>query len=413
MEFDKRKILAAVGIIVVAVGIGYAIYALFFKAPTPEEEAPEAVGPAGKLTPSEQAKLGIAPAEEEIVPGVLPFAPIAGAPVTEVPMVAVTPIVSTPNAGVTLSTDGTSLRFYNQADGKFYVTDPDGTSRPLSEREFPDVQKVEWAPNKSLAAMEFPDQSKIIYDFLNEKQFSIPSHWNDIAFSPDSRNIVGKTDGPDPNTRFLFAARTDGTGAIPIEPLGENGNKVTIAPSPNNQVVALSRTAPPAGGGADRQQLLLIGKNHENFRALQVEGLNFESQWSPSGDRILYSVHSGSSGFTPMLWIDGGTQDTIGAIKSFLGVFTWAHKCTFASDSEVICAVPNPEKLEVGIGFTPLLANDTDDSMYKINIKTGLQRAIGKPEGNRTIEQVTVSKDGRYIYMKDKNSGEILKMEVR
>ena len=51
--------------------------------------------------------------------------------------------------------------------------------------------------------------------------------------------------------------------------------------------------------------------------------------------------------------------------------------------------------------------------MYKINIRTGLQTLVGKPDGEHTIETVSVSKDGEFLFMKDQNSGEILKMRLK
>lgn len=261
--------------------------------------------------------------------------------------------------------------------------------------------------------MNFPDGSNIIYDFAKQKQYTIPDHWSDISFSPDSGKIAGKTNSPDPNARFLFTASADGTGATPVEPLGDNGSKVIVDWSPNNQIIAFSRTAPPPGGGADRQTIYNIGKNHENFRALTVEGLDFRPQWSPTGDRVVYSAFSGAFNFIPALWVDGGTDDTIGAAKNFLNVQTWADKCAFASNDEILCAVPNPDNMPVGVGFAPWSATDTDDTVYKINIKTGLQTIIGKPNGNRTIEQMSISKNGGSLFLKDKNSGEVLTMNLK
>ncbi|MCX6781006.1 MAG: hypothetical protein NT003_02730, partial [Candidatus Magasanikbacteria bacterium] len=113
------------------------------------------------------------------------------------------------------------------------------------------------------------------------------------------------------------------------------------------------------------------------------------------------------------LWIDGGTSDTVGAAKNFLNVNTWASKCTFMNNDEAICAVPDPTTLIRGIGFAPQLATDTNDTIYKINIRNGLQTIVGKPEGNRTIQTVTVSSDGQYAFLQDQNTQEIVKMKLK
>ncbi len=415
-QIDKKKMVALFGLVVISVALGFAIYTLFFKTKLPEKTAPLGVA-TGSLTRSsanESAGNGGTAEGAPATEGGLPSAgehgvanALANAAVT------VTPLVTTANSAPTLGSDGKSVQYYDQLSGKFYRIDASGNKILMSDQNFPAVQNIAWAPNKTNAVIEFPDGNKVIYDFAQKKQFSVPQHWTDLSFSGDSAHVVGKTVSPDPSQQFLFSARPDGTGATPIEELGNNGDKVIVNWSPNDQVVAFSKTGPPLPGNGERQSILMIGKNHENFRALTVEGLGFEPQWSPKGDRILYSAFSSATGMSPTLWIDGGTNESVGAAKNYLNVNTWAHKCTFMNNNEILCAVPNPEKLVPGIGFAPDLATDTDDTIYKINIKTGLQLIVAKPTGNRTIQHIDISADGHTMFLKDQNSGDILKMELK
>ncbi len=415
-EFDKKKVLALVGIVAATGLIGYIIYVVFFKSAAPaavttptEQTAGGGLSPSGQATPGTNVVTPQAP-EQQVFSSASQISPLATAGSK---IVSVTPIVTLPTVGVTAAANGNDLQFYNSVDGKFYKINSDGTPTTLTPDSFPNVKTVEWSPNKSLAAMSFPDGSKIVYDFKAQKQYTLPKHWDSITFSPDSTQLYGKTQSPDPELRFLFSSNVDGTGATPIEPLGNNGDKVIIAPSPNNQVIAFSNTADPIGGGAERMGMLLIGKNHENFKQMTIEGLGFQPKWSPNGDKVLYSAYNRSTGLAPILWVDGGTDSTVGQLKNAFPIKTWASKCTFASNDEAICAVPNPDTLLPGIGFAPQLATNTDDTIYKINLKSGLQTIVGKPDGNRTISEVTASEDGQYLYMKDQNSGELLKMRLK
>lgn len=420
MEPNKKRIIAIIGLIASAVIIGIIVYFVYFKTPTAETDPLAGESDTGaanqlELGSERDPSLGeeIQVIEQEVLPDPLPSAAEIP-PGTQTPViVATTPVVQQPTAAVSVSSDNDTIQFYNKLDGKFYKSDADGNTISMSTETFPAVKAVTWAPNKNIAAIDFPDGNKIIYDFSKQKQYSVPSHWSDLNFSPDSTQIAGKSNSPDPSLRYLFTSSIDGADARAIEPLGENGSKVMVSWSPNNQVIAFSRTAPAVGGGADRQGVLLIGKNGENFRQLTVEGLGFQPIWSPSGDRVLYSAHNGASNLMPTLWIDGGTTDTVGAAKTYLDVNTWASKCSFANDSEVMCAVPDPERMIPGIGFAPQLATNTNDTVYKINIRTGLKTLIGKPEGDRTIGTVTPSKDGQYVFLTDQISGEIIKMRLK
>jgi Tol biopolymer transport system component len=417
MEIEKKKLLAAIGIILLTGLLGILVYKVYF-APAPE--APTSQENLGDVTPNQL----ITSETRDRALGDDPSQPNTGfdRPALETASqvtqgsegqinVAVKTIISNPTSALTSGSSGGMIQFYDRLDGKFYKADEDGNKIPLSNEVFPAVQSVTWAPNKAVVAMTFPDGKKAIYDFAAKKQYSIPGHWSDINFSPDSQQMAGKTDSPDPKLRYLFTSNIDGTNALPIEPLGENGNKVIVSWSPSNQVIAFSRTAQALGG--DRQGVLFIGKNGENFRQLTVEGMGFQPTWSPQGDRVLYSAHSGASDLKPTLWIDGGNDETVGAAKNYLGLDTWASKCTFLNNDEVICAVPDPNSLLPGIGFAPQLATNTNDTVYKVNIRSGLQTIVGKPDGNHTLDTLSVSADGSNLFMKESGTGEILKMQLK
>src|SRR3989344_3658340 len=419
MEFDKKKFIALGGLILVIFLIGYLAYRAFFAAPaaapTTEEQVTITESQANQLITSTERDLSVGETAGDAAGSQFVFESAAQITPGESgsKIVAVTTLVTDPTDALAIAGDGETFQYYNKLDGKFYRADADGNKVALSEDSFPAVQDIKWAPNKDIAALKFPDGNKAIYDFDAKKQYSIPGHWDNLDFSPDSKQIAGKSLSPDPKLRYLFTSNIDGTGAKAVEPLGDNANKVIVSWSPNNQVIAFSRTAPAVGGSADRQGVLLIGKNGENFRQMTVEGLGFQPTWSPTGDRIMYNAHNGASDLMPTLWIDGGTSDTVGVAKNYLDVNTWASKCTFLDDDEAICAVPDPDRMIPGIGFAPQLATHTNDTMYKINIRTGLQTLVGKPDGEHTIETVSVSKDGEFLFMKDQNSGEILKIRLK
>ncbi|MCX6780601.1 MAG: hypothetical protein NT003_00560, partial [Candidatus Magasanikbacteria bacterium] len=376
---DKKKLIAIIFILIGISALFFLIYKIYFApAAIPTQPSPSGTeGQPGQLVPSTPRNK--AEGEQPTQPGAptgaqpLPSAAQVQQTGTGSKIVATPTIITDQTAAVTISGDGKTIQYYNRIDGKFYSADANGIKIAMSSESFPAAQSVVWSPSKKIAEMEFPDGSKEIYDFTKQKQYSIPSHWSNIQFSPTSDQIAGLSDSPDPNARFLFTSNLDGTGATPIEPLGDNSDKVTVSWSPNNQVIAFSKTAPAVGGDSDRQGILMIGKNGENFRQLTVEGLGFQPLWTPKGDRILYSAYSGASNLQPTLWIDGGTSDTVGATKNFLNINTWANKCTFMNNDEAICAVPDPTTLVRGIGFAPQLATNTNDTIYKINIRNGLQ----------------------------------------
>lgn len=271
-----------------------------------------------------------------------------------------------------LSTDG-NLRYHNGANGKFYRILADGKIQEMVDQVFYNVQKVTWAKGRDKAVLEYPDGAKIVYDFeLKKQQATLPKHWEDFTFSPEANEIAAKSLGLAPENRYLVVSKDDGTGTQLIEPLGDNADKVIMDWSPSRQTVAFSKTGNPQG--AERREILFIGLHGENFKSAIVEGLDFQSQWSPTGKKLLYSVDSARSDFKPELWIINAYGDEIGSGRQMLQLNTWANKCAFADDSTVYCAVPRD--LPRGAGMAPEAAADSYDDLYKIDVRTGLRSNV-------------------------------------
>jgi Tol biopolymer transport system component len=413
---DRKKILIGALFIAVTIGLGYLLYFMFFR-PTP---------PVAEITPpAVNAPTGVLPRAptapprptEVIVPPALVLAPSITPPPQLPPEVSsvarggstwVGTLVDKPVSGAILAENGKDIAYYDKTDGKFYKVDENGNATALSDKTFSNAENIAFAPDTNKAIVEFPDGANVFFDFTTQKQVTLPKHWKDFTFSPDSTQIAGKSIGVDPNNRWLFTSNPDGSGVEAIEPLGNNESKVEVTWSPNNQIIATSRTGQAMG--FDRQQILLIGKNHENFPGLTVEGLGFKSQWSNNGDHLLYSVYSSSSDYKPTLWIVGAQGDNIGAGRKSLAINTWADKCTFSDDTTVYCAVP--QTLDRGAGFQPDLFSGVPDSFYKIDLTTGLKSLVATPYGSFSAKNPMISEDGKYITYTNQQTGVLERIQL-
>ena len=70
-------------------------------------------------------------------------------------------------------------------------------------------------------------------------------------------------------------------------------NKVQVAWSPNNEILATATTGRSLG--VDRQEVYFLGQYGQNFKSMVVEGLGFQPQWAPSGQQLVYSVANAAS----------------------------------------------------------------------------------------------------------------------
>lgn len=409
MTVRTQKILVIVGFIAVTVGIATGLYFTFFRSapvpvtsPTITDEGD--VEPARTL-PSAGILEEIERLREEEGAGELPVSLIAAGGITETKSLTLTGTKSP-----TLSADGRSLSYYDPSDGKFYAVDGQGNIRSLLRDSYPNADDITWSGDTSKAVLEFPDGANIMLDFQTGDSVTLPQHWEEFDFSPDSNQLVTKSIGVDPSNRWLVVSNPDGSQADTIAALGNNQDKVQVNWSPNNQVVAFSDTGAVISGFG-RKQILPIGKHQENLPGLVVEGFSFDAKWSTDGSQILYNTAGPSSSYQPQLWLVDGDTNTMGNNRRSLPLNTWADKCTYSDSETAYCAVP--QNLPAGSGLQRVLALGEPDSVYRINTKTGYSELVAVPESNISMTSLTVSEDGSTLFFQNEISGTLEQIRLR
>ena len=305
-------------------------------------------------------------------------------------------------------------RFYNADDNKFYKLGPDGKPVLLSDKAFPGVETVAWNKRGENAILEYPDGSNIFYDFEKDRQVTLPAQMTEFDFSFDGGQIAFEWENSyDDSDNWLGVAEPDGSGLKFVEPIGdaEKRARIQVQNSPDGRYIALYTK----GTSLDRQQIIPVGKFGENLKSFDVYGRGFESQWSPDGKTMLYSVHSESTGRNPQLWVAKLQGDSIGDFNQPISVQTWASKCAFSSTgSDLYCAVA--DELPEGIGLFPDLNNQYPEKFYKINLNTGKKSLLADPVGVRQFynaSQVIVSDDDSALYFIDSQTNDIFSIQLK
>ena len=421
MSEKKKKIILIILFLAVAVFFAWLIYIIFFK-PKPPVAPPEIKPPVveeiprlpvtreawERMTVEQRAKLGL-PTEQWAEEVEVPVVPPPVVKVPEIDEIAaggrtwINPVSDVKTRAATLSSDGRSSVYYDETDGHFYKIDENGEKELMTDQVFYNVEKINWSPTKDKAVLEYPDGFKTVYDFVMKKQYVLPRNWEDFSFNPSGTQIAFKSTSKYPENNWLATANYDGTGAKPIEHMGENADKGMVSSSPNYQTIAFSQTGEPRGTWV--QSILLIGFHGENFRPIVVDGRGFEPAWAPKGDKITYSVYSMDNDYKPRLYLVNAQGDEIGSGKIDTGLNTWAHKCSFNKTSDTLyCAVP--EDLPEGAGMMPELATGTKDKFYKIDVATGETFLLAEGAmGGYDVEILYPSDDEDLLYFIDKETG--------
>lgn len=412
MTINYKKLGLIVVFLIVAAAIGYAIFIFFFK-PTVEQTQNSLNNQTNTGNGLPQAGEGTINTGTNNNPTQLPSGENnnnANNQPTTTPNTSSNNQDLTTNLGIQVAdtkiTTSGQMQYYNPSDNKFYKLGADGKPVTMSDKQFFDVKNVVWSPTSDKAVLEFPDGSKIRYNFTTKEQVTLPKHWQDFDFSPNGDKLVAKSMGIDPENRWLIVSNDDGTQAKKIESLGENGGDVTSSWSPNNQTIAMYAK----GIDFNRKEVYFLGQNNENFKSMIVEGRDFRPKWSPKGDELLYSVYSADNDYKPTLWLVDAQGDNIGGNRRPVGLDTWADKCSYSTNA-VYCAVP--QTLERGAGLFPATSDSTPDNLYRINPQTGIKEQINLGNGSYTMKNLSVSPDGQYLYFTDTSTGTLRKIKLK
>ncbi|MFH0814647.1 MAG: hypothetical protein V1902_00945 [Candidatus Falkowbacteria bacterium] len=416
-QIPVKKLLLIFGFIIIVGVIGFFIYYLFFTGAGPttpsttlteEEISGQALGklPAKDLTKvSTQKAAEQFAAEKKITKVAAPEGKkpdsIAKGGITAVKTLS---FDITPSFRVT-KTGG--LYSYDASSGAFYKITSTGDKELLTDKIYKNVKNIVWANDDDQAILEFPDGSNILFNFKTGQQTTLPKSWQNFSFSPAGDKIVFKDLDPNPEYSWLAIANPDGSGQKYIDNVGDKAMYVFPEWSPNGQVIALFKS----GGTGITTKIQMIGQNQENFQAFDAKGLGFKYDWSPAGDKILYSTYNPVENMDPCLYIVNASPTTVGYNHKKINLKTWVNKCAFGDNDTAYCAVP--KELPANAGTTPEIADSIPDYVYKIDLTTGMTSFIAEPEYNYTIDKMTVSPDGDYLYFVDKQTNTLHSIQLK
>jgi hypothetical protein len=275
---------------------------------------------------------------------------------------------------VTLGTDGNTMQYYDPVTGQFYRIDQNGQVSLLDEKVFKGVTDVTWSNDADKAVLVLEDGFKVLYDFTQDKQFTLNEDMEEFDFSPDDQQISFKYEATNPEDRWLGIANIDGTGARGIEPLGNNGDAVNAQWSPSGQSIGVLNEYIDG----NRKRVVPLGFNDENFKQFIVSGRGFDYRWTPDGQRMIYSTYSSDSDYNSTLHIVDAYGESIGQNNTALELNTSVDKCTFSSNGDhLYCAVPVDPP--TGGGIAPDILNDVQHDIYEVNLVTGQKQKIATP----------------------------------
>ncbi|HNV97292.1 MAG TPA: hypothetical protein PKL13_03160 [bacterium] len=303
--------------------------------------------------------------------------------------------------------------YYDNFSQSFYKITEEGKISKLSDRKFYSVKNSIFSPTKNEAILEYPDNTKMLYDF-NKDEFiaKFPKEAQDFAFSDQGDKLSYKWIDYYEDHNYLVTSNPDASNFKFIVPIADQAKNIQNIWSPDGEVMATFRKQEDL----ERQYIYFINENNKNLRALLVDGFNFQGMWNTKGDKLLYNVTEPRIDYNPVLWVANGQGDGLGYGKASLGINTWVDKCSFSNiDSNVVyCAVP--DSLPRGSGINSSIASNAVYSIYKINIGNGNQELIAQPIVNNSrvsIDKIYISKNDSQIFYVEQGSGYLYSINLK
>jgi hypothetical protein len=105
-----------------------------------------------------------------------------------------------------------------------------------------------------------------------------------------------------------------------------------------------------------------------------------------------------------------GSGTAMGGNRKSFPLQTWSYKCGFSTSTKAICGVP--ESLPDGAGLIPAVADDIRDYLVEIDLSTGSSSVLAIPESNLNVESIQVSADGSSVFIHDRFSNTIKKINL-
>ena len=399
---NVKKILLLIAFIVFVVVMSFALYWVFFR--NTQQSSIEDVAFSGGTIPG--VGQGVDIVEYPVKENDLPWqeydpenkvSNVANGSLTKVSRLSDASV-----AGLKTTADG--IKYYDQDKNQFFRINNQGEPELITDKKFYQLDNVVWSSKDDKAILEYPDGMNVLYNFRTGEQVTLPAELESFDFSPSGNEIVANWIGSNQDNNWIVMANDDGSGLRLVEGLGDKEKDVQVGFSPDNQVVALYREQIDM----QRQEVFPITPEGTSLRSFIVEGAGFESEWSPDGTSLLYSVYNQNTDYLPNLWVTGGKSNNLGDLKVSLNLATWPDKCNFAGENSLYCAVP--QGLPRGAGMYPEIADTYPDNFYHIDLNTGTKTLIASPvgeSGRYTAYNLFLSGDGSVLYFTDQATGRL------
>lgn len=364
-----KKILIVIAILLIIAAGAAAAYFFFFKEATPTT----------KTIISKEEEVIVIGSDEESLPALIQ--PLSPEP-------ALSPTI-----------DGDFVKYYSAANGNVFQSSLNGgNATRLSADVLDGLWLALWSPIDKTKAINFFDQNgqewKYLYDFSAKKSSLLDAKIGSVAWSPAENKIVYQYYDSQSGLNNISIANPDGSE---WKNIFQTRIKDLIVEWPATGWISL-RSKP---SGLAQSVVYALDAAGQNFQKLISETYGLTLNWSPIGNKALYS-ETDSQGKNLKLKL----LDAISRTARELSFATLPEKCAWASDDQTIyCAVPTliPSDAVIPDDYYKGLT-EFSDAFYRIDLTTGQVSLLAKAS-QIDAEQLSVSGSKDYLIFVNRKDG--------
>ncbi len=269
--------------------------------------------------------------------------------------------------------------------------------RAVTNPVISDIDEIIWSPTKDLALLRKPEIISFFdlkkYDFINQNEDSWGNNIGSIAWAPDNSKIAYYYAPEDGEKSLIFtgAANKEITRVLNFNDYGIDNPLLRWSPDSEWLLII------PRNEDTEKNKIYLFNSYSRKISEIADIGNQLDANFSPDGNKILYSTYSKSQ--------EGPVEsilsimDKDGTNKKSLDIRAELKKTTWSKDSEnIIVATYDPDTKE--------------ESIFKYDTKKRQQNGfVIKNLGDTFIHNLVLTDDNNIIIYQDNEAIRALNVE--
>jgi len=314
-----------------------------------------------------------------------------------------------PVMGISLNKEGDRVVYYDKENGQVFRISFDGKIwERISDVNLKGITNITWAPTRDKVLVEYNDsktRQKYVYDYTSGKKYNLSFRMGQVVFSPDGQKILYHYWYPQQGSN-VAVAKYDGSNWFSLFPSEMTGLQLAWPRIDTVTFIA------PEGDFYGATVYFIKLESPYNLKEIMDEKYSIETNWSPSGNKLLYSYKDSKDATNKGLYIRDFSADTEINLNFTLppGNCAWAK-----NELALYCAQETKNLLNIIPQDYQKKLSLLGDSFWKIDLGAKEIQEIYIPEVGEQVYgvgEIIISDKEDFFFFENKLDGKLYSLEL-